>query len=446
MTDSLGPKDPHEAIALFRAQVLGPVLSRGALARGELAAALRALSEERFRPPGADRSRRYGVSTLERWYHRYKKSGLEALRPRRRSDRGHARALDETLRELIVDIRREHPTATAEVILRTLVSEGRVERGAVSASTVRRLLMEHGLDGRQRRAALGRERRRWTAAAPDVVWHADVCHGPHIDPDGRRIPLRIHALLDDHSRYVVALQVAANERETVMLHLMLRAMRRHTAPEVLYLDNGATYEGDGLRTMCGRLGVALVHAKPHDPEARGKMERLWRTMREQCLDHLGPVQSLHDVQVRLLAWLDKHYHVAPHKGLMGRTPARVYEAHARKTVDEAALRDALVVRDRRRVRKDGTLSVGGTDFELDAHDLAGRVVTIARTLADPMATPWVEHEEQRLVLRPVDPIANASRPRQSAHRAARGLDTPFRPADALLRDYLGKRDDEEGER
>ena len=50
-----------------------------------------------------------------------------------------------------------------------------------------------------------------------------------------------------------------------------------------------------------------MHAKPYDPQARGKMERLWRTLREQCLDHLGVMESLHDVQVRLLAWRDTHY-------------------------------------------------------------------------------------------------------------------------------------------
>ena len=38
-----------------------------------------------------------------------------------------------------------------------------------------------------------------------------------------------------------------------------------------------------------------------------------------CLDHLGEVASLHDVQVRLLAFVDRHYHASPHASLFGKT-------------------------------------------------------------------------------------------------------------------------------
>src|SRR5688572_4132519 len=107
-------------------------------------------------------------------------------------------------------------------------------------------------------------------------------------------------------------------------------------------DNGPTYVGDALSTVCGRLGIGLLHAKPYDPQARGKMERFWRTLREQCLDHVGSLGSHHDVQVRLLAWLVRHYHVTPHSSLMGKTPAESYEVAPRKPIDEPLLREALV--------------------------------------------------------------------------------------------------------
>jgi transposase InsO family protein len=116
---------------------------------------------------------------------------------------------------------------------------------------------------------------------------------------GRSVPLRIHALLDDHSRYVVAMQACSTERETEMLALTVKAFRLEGTPDALYTDNGPTYIGDALSTFCARLGVGLIHAKPHDPQARGKMERFWRTLREQCLDHLGELASLHDVRVAI---------------------------------------------------------------------------------------------------------------------------------------------------
>jgi hypothetical protein len=133
------------------------------------------------------------------------------------------------------------------------------------------------------------------------------------------------------------------EREADMLEIFVRALRRHGPPDVLYLDNGATYIGEILQVACARLGISLLHARPYDAPARGKMECFWRTLREGCLDHLGSLTSLHDVEVRLYAFLDEHYHRAPHASLMGRAPGAVFGAGKRPPddLDEQKLKDAL---------------------------------------------------------------------------------------------------------
>jgi transposase InsO family protein len=250
----------------------------------------------------------------------------------------------------------------------------------VSESAVRRLYQASGLDRVPLWDGSGeRTRLRWQAAEPGALWHGDVCHGPALTIRGQSRPLRIHALLDDASRHVVALEARHTEREVDMPALFVRALRKHGAPDVLYLDNGSTYSGEVLRTACARLGISLVQARPYDPEARGKMERFWRTLREGCLDHFPPLASLHHVEVRLLAFLDRHYHVAPHASLMGRAPGAVFAATKRPP------------------------------DSLDQGFLAGRVVTLAYSLLD--GVPWLEHEGRRLDLHEVDPVANARRKR-----------------------------------
>ncbi len=435
----LKPKDRAEAVAIFRAQVIGPLVCRSQWTHGELAEELRALSQQPVRPPGASRSRTYAASTLERWLYGWRRGGLNALRPKRRSDCGHARALTAEQRALLLAIRHDFPLVASTVILRTLVTEGRIEPDAISDSTLRRFYAEHGLDSvTMRRQAAGHrhERRRWQAARPHQVWHADVMHGPALQIDGRSVPLRIHAILDDRTRFVIAIQACSTERESEMLALLVKAIRGHGCSETLYLDNGPTYVGETLRTACTRLGIALVHAKPYDPQARGKMERLWRTMRAQCIDVMGPMTSLHDVQVRLLAWLDRHYHLAPHAGLLGRSPLNVLEEELlddqRPAISETMLREALTIRQRRRLRGDGTLEVAGTNFELKESFMAGKQVLVGRSLLDPTEAPWVEHENECLQLYPVNPVANSRRKRSK--RAKRGLDAvPFDPPGALLR-------------
>lgn len=94
----------------------------------------------------------------------------------------------------------------------------------------------------------------------------------------------------------------------------------------------------------------------------------------------------------LWAFLDAHYHQAPHAGLLGRAPAPVYEpaVAGRDALKEARLRGALTVRVRRRVRRDATVPLDGVDYEIDRGFLAGRLLTVARCLVDLAELPWVE--------------------------------------------------------
>jgi transposase InsO family protein len=424
----LGPADHAEAVAIFRATVIGPLLHRE-LSHGQLAAELRALSEQRFRPPGAPSTRTFSVPTLERWLYRMRSGGLDSLRPQPRSDRGFAQELPGELRELLLDIRREHPDASVPLILKTLIDEGRLDAGKVSEPTVRRLYAAHGL----RRRAAGAEgqqrtRLRWQAERPGALWHGDVCHLTGCTVGGKATPVRIHGLLDDASRYVIALEAHTTEKEVDMLGMTVDALRRHGKPDALYLDNGATYRGDLLKTACARLGITLLHAKPYDPEARGKMERFWSTLRQGCLNYLGPVASLADINATLRAFLDKRYHCAPHAGLLGKTPAMIYAARpaGEGAVEDKALRLALTERSRRRVSKDNVVSIDGAFWQLDQGYLAGQIVTVAQCFVVPGERPWVEHESKRLALHPVDPESNARRKRPP--RGGPAATTPARPS------------------
>lgn len=445
--DSLTPTSHAEAVALFRHGVLG-ALTQAQLERGQLHAALAGLSKHRFRPPESKTTRSYSVATLERWYYAFRARHLDGLKPAPRSDRGRAQELTAEQRQLVCDIRREFPSASASLILRTLVADGRLEKDAVSATTVRRLFAEEGLDRlSQRSGDGGKTRLRWQAERPGALWHGDVCHGPALLVDGKTRKLRIHALMDDASRYVVALEAHHTEREVDMLGVFVRALRRHGPPDALYLDNGATYRGETLATACARLGVSLLHARPYDAPARGKMERFWRTLREGCLDFLGALTSLHDVNVRLWAFLDAHYHQAPHAGLYGRAPKSVFDAAPAKVdaLDESGLRAALTTRMRRRVRRDSTVSIGGKDYEVDGAHLAGRLVMLCRCLVDVTEAPWVEFETRRIEVRSVDAVKNGRRPRRRRHAETVSPHPAFNPPKALLDKAVGRRAEKDGD-
>ena len=146
--------------------------------------------------------------------------------------------------------------------------------------------------------------------------------------------------------------------------------------------------------------------------------------------------------------MDQHYHQATHGALFGKTPAQIYADYLDRPADaltEQQLCQALTVRERRRVRRDSTLSVDGHDYELDDFFLTGKVVTIVRCLVDKdteqAARPYVEHEGQRLELHPVDPVLNSKRKRKPLvppTPAGSIGNLPFDPPGALLDRAVGR--------
>lgn len=75
------------AAALFRLSVLGPLVSREQLDRGELKKTIRQLAQREYSIPDSDR-RMLGEKTIQAWYYARRRGGIDALVPKVRTDRG----------------------------------------------------------------------------------------------------------------------------------------------------------------------------------------------------------------------------------------------------------------------------------------------------------------------------------------------------------------------
>lgn len=420
-----------ERVALFRLGIVGDLLARD-LSSGDLKAELVARAAERYRPPGAMASRQYHWKTLQSWYYSAKQGGHEALTPASRKQ-GFGLGLAADKRELLLQIRREHPSAATNLILDVAVRQGVLADGQVSVSTLRRLFAAAGVSRSSLDRSTRRDRRRWEAARVSALWHADVCHVWTRDADGSPRKVYVHGFLDDHSRYVLALEARESELEVDALSVLCSALLRHPAPDVLYLDRGACYRGEVLALACARLGIKLVHAQPHDPQARGKMERFWRTLRQRCTDHLGRRASLHDVNAALLAFLDADYHSRPHASLMGEMPSKRFHEGLKalprpKTPKEIAT--ALEITMKRRVAGDATFTIDGRTFEVSGRHLAHKMIEV---VVDPFtgAILRANYQDTPVVVGACDPALN--RGRRRAKPDTQPVPTvPFDPIAALL--------------
>jgi transposase InsO family protein len=280
--------------------------------------------------PGANLSalcRQYGISRRAgyKWLGRYSEAGEAGLVDRSRRPLHSPERTEAGLEAAVLSIREEHPAWGGRKITRVLRDRG---VPAPPPSTITEILRRHGkLDGQ--RAGQPRAYIRFERAQPNELWQMDF-KGHFAIGAGRCHPLTV---LDDHSRYDLALRACADER-TVTVREALRAIfREYGLPEAILCDNGPPW-GDSAAHRYTPLGVwlmlngvAIKHSRPYHPQTMGKDERFHRTLKREVLgEGFG---DLVDCQRAFDHWRQVYNHVRPHEALDMDTPASRYRASSR---------------------------------------------------------------------------------------------------------------------
>jgi transposase InsO family protein len=448
-------RQDRQATALFRYGLIADLIHLPAGSRG-LYARLREKAAADYSIPGSHRIR-VAPETLRHWLKAWRRGGFDALLPKGRADQGRSRALPQAVADALLSLKEQQPQLSIPQLI-AAVAGAAPDAVSPAPSTVHRLLKRAGLMDKAGDAESGQDRRRFAFAHPGQLWMSDVMHGPSVLlPDSRiRRKTYLIAFLDDATRVVPYCAFAMSENTQAFLPVFKQALLRRGIPQRLYVDNGANYRSRQLALVCARLGVALIHARPHQPQGKGKQERFFRTVRSQLLATLSAADtdSLEALNRRLWAWVEAEYHHHPHRGLDGQTPLDRWAASSAageqppRLPDPGLDLDALFLFEtRRRVQRDRTVSLNGTLFEVDAA-LVGQTVTLRHDPSLPASRGIEVWHEGRFVerARPLDAYANCFVRR---HRPTQGIeaDTPAappRPGGLSLRDLRsGKPDDQE---
>jgi putative transposase len=349
--------DRRQAIALFRYSLIREAADPALSAR-ERGALVRALAERDHLGPAGERVR-VSRNTLDRWIRAWRTGGFDALPPDPRVGRPRVAA---ELLELAVTLKREQPRRAATQIARIIT-----ERHGTSPHqrTLQRHFRRVGLD-RQLAAERGGLRAfgRFQAEAPNQLWTADALHGPAVA--GRKAYL--FAAIDDHSRALVGYRWGLAE-DTLRLEAALRAgFAARGLPGALYVDNGSPFVSRQLERACAVLGIRLTHSKPGQPQGRGKIERVFRTVREQFLVELearGGAADLEELNRLFGGWVEGVYHHREHAET-GQTPMGRFLAGAPPRLPSPTeLHEAFLWAECRQVTKQALVSLFGNRYQVD---------------------------------------------------------------------------------
>lgn len=316
----------------------------------------------------------YAPATIEKWYLDYQKHGFDALIPKSRADAGMSRKLDDDLQEQIRYFKSNYPRMSAAAIYRQLKTDGSIIYGQVSESTVCRFVNQ--LQNELRQTA-NKDMRRYERPHINEVWCGDSSVGPRLtDKDGKKHRVYIIALIDDASRFITGIDVFYNDNFVNLMSVMKSAVSKYGRPKILNFDNGKSYKNKQMELLAARIGTTLSYCQPYTPTGKAKIERWFRTMKDQWMAGLDmqDFHSLDELRGSLHSYVQQ-YNQTPHSSLRGNSPQDRFfsepEQIRRLSADDISKDFLLEIE--RRVSADCVIVIDQIEYEVDCRFARQRI-------------------------------------------------------------------------
>lgn len=416
----------RKEICDFRHSVVAE-LGNPYLSRGQLTRLIKEKSNREYSIPYSGRTK-LTEACIRRWLTIYKKYGKNGLIPQERGDRGQSRSMADDEQSALIALLESRPELTAVAAMKKLLNKG-IIRNEVSSSSLSRFVRSHGLTYEQRNKVKDEEKSlKFNFFSPLECIQVDVMYGPQVpDEKGRYRKALLMAFLDDATRRIVYSKFSFSEKSLLFEDGIKHILQSHGMIGRLYTDNGSSFVSNQTKRILDILGITLSHSRPGIPKGRGKVERFFRTVRDQFTRPLDveELKNIDDLNARFHTWLECEYHRSPHRGLKEReTPldAWIGKVHHICPLGAGVDLDKIFLHMySRKVYKDSTFTLFGTLFEAPSI-LAGKSVNIYFDPHPPVRRVLIryngkEYGEARIV----DTYAN-SKVKRNFNRTSRNID------------------------
>ena len=269
--------------------------------------------------------RQFTWRTIQTWYSRYQQHGVTVMQPKPRSDKGKRRKV--VIEDVLEAIGKVQPkvhgkTATRALLYRLCIEAGLLTRSQIAPNTFSRLVNQFEML-KPDRESTNKHRLAFAKAHANEMWQADTLYGPHVPINGSPVQTRLIAFIDDASRVCCHGQFFPAENVDTLIESIRAAFYKRGVPHALYADNGSIYSSKEILQICARVGCLLHHTPVRDGAAKGKVERFFRTVRDQFLARDLDLSSLDSLNRQFTQWVEEQYNAQVHS-ILGMSPLDRY--------------------------------------------------------------------------------------------------------------------------
>lgn len=394
--------DRQMELALWRYGIISPLLHRDAN-DVQLCEMLTVVSQSSYIHPHDGRYVTLSAEAIRKWLYRFNHGGLDALCDKERSDKG-THDVPASIAEEMIELRQTHPRWTLALMLRELVALRLWDETHPSRSTLYRFARNHNLM-RDPHLATTEVVRPFEFEKFGQMWTADFMHGHKLYQGKKKRKSYLHVIIDDCTRFVVSGRFYPSESVQSLIIELMTAIRRHGIPQRLYTDNGSAYNSRHLKIVCANLSMQQPHTPAGRPQGRAKVERFFRTVRDQFLSKQR-YKTFDEINKAFIEYLNDYHHrihstleCSPMQKRLG------VESVCQPVPEVADIESLFRLKRRCRVYNDGTVHLKKKAFEVPGCLPGGRVTIYYM--------PWdlsrIYYGDDLKLAKPVDLTANAYR-------------------------------------
>ena len=303
--------------------------------------------------------------TVYRWYRKYLDHGLDGLMPSSRKDMNHYRKIDDDVKSQILYLLREYPRLPATLIYQKLIELGTIKKEDVSLSTINRFVQK---TKREKGTVSVKDMRRYECEHINEVWCGDSSVGPYLKVDGKKQRTYIIALIDDASRMIVGIDIFFNDNFVNLMSVIRSAVIKYGKPKRFNFDNGSNYRSHQMNLLAARIGTIIHYNPPRTPTGKAKIERWFRTMKDQWMSQLciTDFKDIDELRKSLFEFVQE-YNQRVHSSLNGQSPMERFFSESSIIVrmsDEQIERDFLLEIERK-VSNDSVVVIDEKEYEVN---------------------------------------------------------------------------------
>ncbi|WP_420022712.1 IS3 family transposase [Cereibacter azotoformans] len=164
------------------------------------------------------------------------------------------------------------------------------------------------------------------ATAPNERWSTDLCRVWA----GRDGWATLALVIDCHTRELLGWHLSrsgkASTAASALEHALINrfgTLGRVTKEFLLRSDNGLVFTSRKYTALVRSYGLKQEFITPHCPQQNGMVERVIRTLKEQCV-HRQRFDSLQHAARAIGDWIAFYNHRRPHQALDMKTPAEAF--------------------------------------------------------------------------------------------------------------------------